>query len=140
MNRMITDDDIVRGLPDEVLPLGGPSDRGADLLQAVAQVLRANDNLRQCLTAYDEVVSACSERLHAGMRIRDIVTGLSPGDATIGSEVAVIEVYEARRTLRQALVSALLSEGMPVDTVAATFDVTVESVCNFANEVGIPFE
>ena len=140
MDRVITDDSTVLGQLDAVVLPPGPADPGADLHGAVTQVLQANENLRRRLSAYDDVIRTCIERLQDGMAIREIVSGLSPGDATIGSEVAVIEVYEARRVLRQALVSALLSDGMPVDEVAVTFAVSVESVCNFANEVGIRFE
>ena len=98
--------------------------------------MKANRELRQRLDDYDVVIQESLEKYRTGMRIRDVLRTMPPADANVGSEVEVIEVFEARRNLRRALVAALLADGMSVDEIASTFKVSIVSIRDFANEVG----
>lgn len=111
-----------------------------DLERAATRVLAANERLRRQLDAYDLVIAESLEKYRTGMALLDVVRTMPPADATIGSELEVIEVFDERRLLRRALVVTLLDEGMAVEELARSFNITVESVCDIANEVGKPIE
>jgi len=111
-----------------------------ELEAAATAVLAANQRLRQQLDAYDQVISESLEKYRSGSTLLDVVRQMPPVHATIGSEVEVVEVYDARRVLRKALVVTLLSEGMAVDEIARTFRIPVENVCDIANEMAKPID
>lgn len=109
----------------------------SDLERAAAKLLAANGGLRQHLDSYDHVIREGLRNYEAGMGIRDVVRMLPAADATVGSEMEVIEVFEARREFRKYLVGALLADGMGVDEIAATFKTPIESIRGLAIELGI---
>jgi hypothetical protein len=104
-------------------------------LEAAAEgVLAANQRMRHQLDAYDLVITESLEKYRSGMALLEVVRQMPPAEATIGSEVEVIEIYDARRVLRKTLVVTLLSEGMAIDEIARTFRIPVGNVCDIASE------
>ena len=132
---MITNGTIVRA-PQENGAAPGRVHPKFGLESAALRVLEANRVLRHHLDAYDSVIQGGLADYRAGRRIRDIVATMPPSDVTVGSQVEVLEVFEARRALRMALVAGLLDDGMSVAELASTFNVSIASISNFANEVG----
>ena len=92
------------------------------------------------LDAYDFVIEECLEKYRAGMKLLDIIMTLPPADATIGSELEAVHVFEARRELRRALVITLLAEGMAVKKISAIFNVPLQSVTDIAGAIGKPID
>jgi hypothetical protein len=111
-----------------------------DLELAAVKVLEANRILREHLLSYDCVIQDSLEMHRTGMRIRDVMRALPPADATIGSEVEVVGVFEARLELRRMLVVALLADGMPMAEVASTLKIPIATVSGIASEVGVTRE
>jgi hypothetical protein len=114
--------------------------RELELEEAAMGVLAANQRMRHQLDAYDLVITESLEKYRSGMALLDVVRQMPPADATIGSEVEVIEIYDARRALRKMLVVTLLSEGMAIDEIARTFHIPIEHVCDIANEMAKPID
>lgn len=139
MSRMITKDSAKPKKTAAGRPPSPPR-RSSDLERAAAKLLAANGGLRQHLESYDQVIRQGLEKYGAGMRIQDVVKMMPPSDATIGSDMEVMEVFEARREFRKYLVGALLADGMAVDEIAATFKASIESICDLAVELGINIE
>ena len=135
---MITKDSIARSNQKRQDPAPRPPNLEFELERATLAVQEANRELRQHLDDYDVVIQENLEKYRSGMRIRDVVRTMPPADATVGAEVEVIDVFEARRGLRRTLVAALLADGMSVNEIASIFKVPIESVCDFATETGKP--
>ena len=140
MERMITNDSVSPVTHDTGARKSTPERTESDLDRAAMKLLEANRDLRQHLDSYDYIVEEGLEKYRAGMRIRDVLRTMPTAEATIGSELEVIEVFEARREFRKNLVAALLADGMAVSEIASTFNTSVESICDIANELGIPIE
>ncbi len=109
-----------------------------DLERAALAALEANRNLRQHLHNYDRVIQESLRKYRSGVRIRDVIRTMSPPDMAVGSRVGMVEAFEARRGLRKTLVASLLADGMPVEEVATHCGVSIESICDLANDIGIP--
>ena len=137
MERMITKTSVVPGAQGSGAVRSTPERTESDLDRAAMKLLEANGDLRQHLDSYDYIVREGLEKYRAGMRIRDVIRTMPTADATIGSELEVIEVFEARREFRKNLVAALLADGMAVPEIASTFNTSVESICDIAHELGI---
>ena len=124
---------------------GTPQDGSAppqlhDLESAALDVLAANRDMRIQLDAYDFVIEECLEKYRAGMKLLDSIMTLPPANATIGSELEAVHVFEARRELRRALVITLLAEGMAVKKISAIFNVPLQSVTDIAGAIGKPID
>jgi len=138
VERMITNDSVIPVAHGAGTAM--PERTESDLERAAIKLLEANGGLRQHLDSYDYIVREGLEKYRGGMRIRDVVRTMPTADATIGSELEVIEVFEARREFRKNLVATLLADGMAVNEIASTFNTSIESICDIANELGIPIE
>jgi hypothetical protein len=138
VERMITRDSAAGAMATRRDPAPGPADVDSEVERATIAVQEASRELRQRLDDYDGVILENLEKFRSGMRVRDVVRTMPTADATIGSEVEVIDMFEARRRLRRAIVAALLADGMPVDEIASTFKVSIESICDFATQIGRP--
>jgi hypothetical protein len=137
---MITNDSVTvagRDTGDDPVPSQRTE---TDLDRAATMLLQANQDLRHHLDSYDYILREGLEKYRAGMRISDVVRTMSTADATIGSKVEVVAVFEARRKFRKNLVAVLLDDGMPVNEISSKFNVSIRSICDFANELGIPLE
>ncbi len=113
---------------------------GTDLERSVDGVIEANRVLQRHLAAYDEIARVSLEKYRQGQQIREVVRSLPSAGASIGSEVEVIGVFDARRTLRRALTATMLADGMSVEEIAVTFKVSVEFVRGCAVETARPHE
>lgn len=102
---------------------------------AIASILEATRELKARLDSYDRVLLTGLDLLRSGTRMCEVVQALPPEDRRMGAEVAVTELFDARRTLRRALVAGLLADGLSVGEIAATFRVPVDAVIAFAAEV-----
>lgn len=111
-----------------------------DLETAALAVLTANRSLRIQLDAYDFVIKECIDKYRTGVRLLDVIRTMTPVEATIGSELEAVHVFEARRMLRRALVVTLLTEGMEIDEISATFNVPLLTVTDIALEIAKPIE
>jgi hypothetical protein len=140
VDRMITNDSVILVTQDTGAGPAPSQVTETDLDRAATKLLQANEDLRQHLDSYDYILLDGLEKYRAGMRISDVVRTMPTADATIGSEVEVIEVFEARRKFRMNLVAVLLDDGMSVNEIASIFNVTIESICDFANELGVPLD
>jgi hypothetical protein len=140
VERMITIDSVNPIAHDHSAGKSTPERTESDLDRAATKLLEANRDLRQHLNSYDYIIREGLEKYRAGMRIRDVVRTMPTADATIGSELEVIEVFEARREFRKNLTAALIADGMGVGEIALTFNTSVESICDIANELGIAIE
>jgi len=109
---------------------------GLDAEAAVTGTLEATRELRSRLDSYERVLLRGLDMVRSGARMREIVQALPPDDRRMGAEVAVTELFEARRTLRRAMVAGLLSDGLSVAEIAATFREPVDGISAFAAEVG----
>jgi hypothetical protein len=139
VQHLITEDTVRAGVADG--PVGAkPVTPGLDLERAAMAVLDASQGLRRQLDAYDAVVRKSLDAYRSGVRVGDLIRAMPSTEVTIGSELDAVGVFEARRGLRRALVAALLADGIPVDEIAATFKVSIASVCDFANGVRLPLE
>ena len=140
MDRMITNDSVILAAHDTG-DGPAPSQRTeTDLDRAAMMLLQANQDLRHHLDSYDYILREGMEKYRAGMRVSDVVRTMPTADATIGSKVEVIAVFEARRKFRKNLVAVLLDDGMPVNEIASKFNISIRSIRDFANELGIPLE
>ena len=137
---MITNDSVIRIAHDNGTGTATPEMTESGLDQAAVKLFEATRDLRQHLDSYDSIVREGLEKYRAGMRIRDVVKTMPTADATIGSELEVIEVFEARREFRKNLVATLLADGMAVNEIASTFNASIVSICDIATELGIPLE
>jgi len=140
VERMITKNSVVPMAHGTGAGKATPARTESDLDRAATKLLEANRDLRQHLDSYDFIIREGLEKYRAGMRIRDVVRTMPTADATIGSELEVIEVFESRREFRKNLAAALLADGMAVNEIASTFNTSVESICDIANELGIAIE
>ncbi len=140
MEHVITDDAAALVTALECAPVDGSLGAELDLELAALKILEANRVLRQHLLSYDCVIQESLEKYRSGMRVQDVVRTMPPADAAIGSEVEVVDVFEARRALRKTLVTVLLVDGMPVEEVAATLKMPIDSVSGLATEIGMPHE
>ena len=140
MERMIINDTIAFSPREALDSAAAVVSSELDLERAALASLEANRNLRQRLRDYDCVIEESLEKYRTGMRIRDVIRTMPPANMTAGSEVEMVDVFEARRALRKALVASLLADGMPVEEVATHFNVSIESICDLANDIGIPTE
>jgi len=137
---MITNDSVILAAHDTGNDPAPSQRTETDLDRAAMMLLQANQNLRRHLDSYDYVLREGLEKYRAGMRMTDVVRTMPTADATIGSKVEVIAVFEARRKFRKNLVAVLLDDGMPVNEIASKFNVSIRSIRDFANGLGIPLE
>lgn len=142
MERMITADSGMRrpdrGSTVTLVHAAAAKRRTPDSLdpeKAIEGILLATRELQSRLHSYERVLLVGLDQVRSGARISDVVQTLPADDRRMGTEVDVTEVFEARRTLRRALVAGLLADGMSVEEIAATFRVPVDGVCAFAAEV-----
>ena len=140
MDRMITNDSVIRAAHDTDANPAPIHRTETDLDRAAMKLLQANEDLRCHLDSYDYILKEGLQKYRAGMRMSDVVRTMPTADATIGSKVEVIAVFEARRKFRKNLVAVLLDDGMPVNEIASKFNVSIRSIRDFANELGIPLE
>ena len=136
VEHMITKDSTAGSNERRRDPAPRPPNLESELERSALEVLKANRELRQHLDDYDVIIQESLDKYHSGMRIRDVLRTMPPADATVGSEVEVIEVFEARQGFRRALVAALLADEMSLEEIASIFMVPIEGICDFANEVG----
>ena len=59
---------------------------------------------------------------------------MPPLSARRPTEAAIARMYKARHRLRRAVVYATLREGMTIDAIAATLEVSAHMVCAIAAE------
>ena len=137
---MITNDSVIPIAHDNAAGTATPERTDSGLDRAAVKLFEATRDLRQHLDSYDCIVREALEKYHAGMRIRDVVKTMPTPDATIGSELKVTEVFEARREFRKHLVATLLADGMAVNEIASTFNAPIVTICDTANSLGIPLE
>ncbi len=113
----------------------GRSTNGLDPGAAIMRVLKATAELRSRLDSYERVLLVGLDLMQCGAGIGEVIETLPADDRRMGEEVAVTELFEARRTLRRALVAGLLADGLSVEGIAATFRVSVQGVSAFPPEV-----
>lgn len=113
-------------------PLGTADD--LDLGGALERLLAANRHLRHQLERYDAVLVEGREMVDSGARVSEALVMVPPLDARRAAEAAISALFEARHELRRAVVYATLQEGMTVDAIAATLEVSAHVICALAAE------
>ena len=108
---------------------------GLDPESAVQAILDATRELKTRLDSYERVLVLGLDMVRSGAQMREVVHALPPDDRRMGAEVAVTELFEARRNLRRAMVAGLLADGLSVQEIAAMFGHPVEGISAFAAEV-----
>ena len=97
-------------------------------------MLSANRDLRSELEHYEVMLLDGAQKVHAGASVREALTSVGPLSARRAAEGAIAALFEARHRLRRAVVYATLREGMTIDAIAATLEVSAHTVCAIAAE------
>jgi hypothetical protein len=133
-----TDTAIVRAGSEGPVDGGSGSHPGRaddlDLGRALDAMLAANRELRNQLERYDAMLLEGADKVRAGASISEALVMVPTLAARRASEAAMTAVFEARHQLRRATVYATLRDGMTIDAVAATLEVSAHMVCAIAAE------
>ncbi len=105
-----------------------------DLGGALEAVLSANRDLRCELEHYECMLLDGAQKVDAGASVCEALVMVPPLSARRSTEAAIAALYEARHRLRRAVVYATLREGMTIDAIASTLEVSAHMVCAIAAE------
>ena len=105
-----------------------------DLDGALEAMLSANRDLRHELERYEAMLLDGAEKVEAGASLCEALADVPPLSARRATEAAITRLFEARHRLRRAVVYAVLREGMTIDAIAATLEVSAHMVCAIAAE------
>jgi len=136
MDRMITSEPGRQFLTEacEAIRSGSETDR-FDLEGAIQALLEANRHLRRQLKAYEDVLEEGLARARGGLSIQDAMRTVPPVAARNAAEAAITELFETRRHVRRAVIAATLQDGLPVEEIAAVFEIPIDVVYAIAAEL-----
>ena len=108
---------------DDLMP-----DRPAQLLEAIANLLNANQRLQANLESNSVILKQALSLIHADTDLGDLLHALPSKAQRIAAEEIVTNLISARLALGQAIVTASLSAGFSLEDLAERFELSADEV------------
>jgi hypothetical protein len=103
-------------------------DQSSQLLEAIANLLNANQRLRVNLESNSVILKQAMSLMQADTQLGDLLHALPSKAQRVAAEESVTNLIAARVALGQAIVAASLSAGFSLEDLAERFEQSTEEV------------
>jgi hypothetical protein len=107
----------------------------SNLIRAIDELLDANLQMRENLVHQHDVLNAARTALLAGTSVTEVLRGTPSAEERAESDRLVRNFYAKRAAVRDGVMRAAMTEGMPINDIARAFNIHHEEVASRALQV-----